>query len=239
MKLPSTTLVCGSSLADVMHISSSLGLDSYSSTGDWRKLKLPLEGIKIGYSSVNTLEYESQVEPYVSAVVNVAIEVLEGLGATCKRITPAAVESMSFDEDFATIVTPLYSSAACLIQDRELNIVRPRAIATEYLQGRLSLSLPGGVVAGEDDGYDSSLNELHDVEGLPVPIVLTAAARSTASSEITTLIAECFVAATRWSSEVFATGTTRESAKEDMDDVRELFGVFFPKTLLRYLGKQR
>jgi hypothetical protein len=44
---------------------------------------------------------------------------------------------------------------------------------------------------------------------------------------------------TRWSSEVFAAGTTRALAKEDMDDARESFGIYFVTTLMKYLGKKQ
>ena len=47
-----------------------------------------------------------------------------------------------------------------------------------------------------------------------------------------------YEAITRWHSDLFAPGRSRIYVKEDMDDARESFGIYFVDSLLKYLGKK-
>jgi len=99
------------------------------------------------------------------------------------------------------------------------------------------LSLPVGLVAGDDDGYDPDLNEERAREGLPINADLHSLLADDAAP--TLAVGLVYDAWSRWSSEVFKPGATREEAQADMDDAREAFGTYFAATLVRYLSKRR
>lgn len=215
------TVLCGSTLDDLLLLQKLL---SHKPAPSLVKSARPLEGLRIGYSADATLD-GAPVQQYVSKAMRVTVEMLEGLGADCRKLKPGSTDA------FDATVSPAAVSAAepLLAAPYDPLLASPRAT------NALSICLPMGCVAGEDDGYDSSLNELDALEGLPVAMQISAGASTTAALQI----ASSYIDVTRWSSEVFRVGQTRADAKWDIDDVREAFGIYFQSTLLRYLGKRR
>ena len=227
------SVLCGCCVDDVVTLRDCLR-PGYEKSDTVKSLK----GLRLAYCSSESAIYEGPVDPYVAAAVEVAVEVLRGMGAECLRVS-SLDEKLSLPEGCVALLTPHAPSAAAVVGDRSFELPRERRATTDRLTSRTVISLPAGVVAGEDDGYDSSLNELHHMEGLPVGFLIVSSSSSAESAADAALIARSFEMATRWSSELLNAGRSREEAKADLDDARELFGIFFPTTLLKYVGKRR
>ena len=80
--------------------------------------------------------------------------------------------------------------------------------------------------------------------GLPVNMLLTALGPSVALGQQDKGYSQVaragmnYEAITRWHSDLFAPGRSRIYVKEDMDDARESYGIYFVDSLLKYLGKK-
>lgn len=210
---------------------------------------LPLKGYKIAVLAKHTLtDLSSDVEYCVSTAVLVCVEMLERLGAECKQIKVSKDESgrLFLDSDlreqgFSAICSPAAQTAALAVgatAAKKGNVKTMHfheTIRNEWIDN-LSVTIPVGLVAGEDDGYDDSLNEEKHREGLPINICISSLSKDT--DEACLFLAASYTSVTRWSSEVFKVGATRLNALEDIDDARESFGIFFVQTMLRYLGKK-
>ena len=238
LRLPASeegTVLCGGSVEDVAMLLDSLRPGVYEHPA---RSKISLQGLRLAYCSQESALFDGPVESCVSVAVEAAVEMLRSLGAECVRL-PSLGEELSLPEGCAALLTPHAPSAAVAVSERSHRPLEERRSLGARLRSRALLSLPAGVVAGEDDGYDSSLNELLHSEGLPVNLLVVSAGDSADSVTAVSLIGHRFEQASRWSSELLAAGQSRLEAKADLDDARELFGIFFPSTLLRYVGKRR
>lgn len=220
-----SVVVCGASVEDVLQLSALLSpapapplLSPPSSA--------PLAGLTVRYLDTHTLD-AAPVQAYASSALRVAVQVLERLGATTERVR---VSEMGGDTmgGAQVLLSPAQPSAA-LLQDTYKNAPREPYAAPPYP----SLCLPAGCVVGEDNGYNSELNELRGAEGLPLAATLSALDGSDAMPRV----ARAYAEATRWSSEVMRPGQTRQDVLEDLDDAREAFGIYFQSSMLLYFGK--
>ena len=85
-----------------------------------------------------------------------------------------------------------------------------------------------------------STSPLTHPPGLPVNMLLTALAPPQVDKGYSQVVRAGmhYEAITRWHSDLFAPGRSRIYVKEDMDDARESFGIYFVDSLLKYLGKK-
>jgi hypothetical protein len=231
------TVICGSHFEDLLTLRQALFGPDSSPRPPAEAIK-PLSGVRIAFTTDVALD-GGRVEVYVSNALRTALEVFEGLGAECVKMKRADLEALQPDPSCAVLLCPRSLAAAPRLGSIVPQHKTCQNTVSSFLEGKLSVCLPAGVVAGEDDGYDSSLNELLPLEGLPVALTLIALQPTIKSTHTVLAVAEAYLAVTRWSSEVFAQGMSRETAKEDMDDARELYGIYFQLTLLRYLAKKR
>ena len=239
------TLICATSLEDILRLRSCLSSDrsadsfiyeAENTNTDAVAAATALKCLRLGYS-LETLEEGEEsppvVESYVVNALRVAVDIFENLGVQCTKVSKRKKSTAQEDiSEFDVIMRPSFATAATPFgsSTKLSSGIRPSRGLPE---AQVEVCLPCGVVAGEDDGYDSSLNELLDSEGLPVAMTLTG------KSEAVLNLVSGYLKCTRWSSEMLAVGSSRASAKEDMDDAREAFGIFFQTTLLRYLGKKQ
>lgn len=235
------TVLCGTSMNDLLLMRGILSgishpLRAYSANS------LPLDGIKITYIEDWALtDMSAPVELSVSHAVSVAIAVLENMGASCTAIKTRgreqSLEQMLREPQCHVFISPATRSAALPLSE-EKQAPQPLGGVALSLSSNLAVSFPVGLVAGDDDGYDSDTNDERWREGLPINMVAVAIQDDSRCTEACLEVARCYENASRWASEVFAAGATREAAQEDMDDAREVYGVYFATSLLRFMGRK-
>lgn len=213
----------------------------------------PLEAMKIAYLCERPLYNLDQVcEETVSKSIAVAADVFKTkLGATISRLKatkgPDGRLRLNMDalEDFDLLLSAAYSVAPGVDEDAELSQnALTDSVSADLLLGREVLCMPCGLVATEDDGY-GEVNDQTEREGLPISMLLTALKQPATAADNTNTENSAVVRAglafegiTRWSSDLFAPGRSRVYVKEDMDDARESFGIYFVDSLIKYIGKK-
>ena len=233
--------IIGGQLVDVVRVRELLALKRSPLERDRGAGRGREEG---GISSVKVawIEHSPLIEPSVACAIDVAMEMLVRAGAEVKQVrlkTAADLEALQND-GFSALVSPGSPTAAlpAAVHTSKTTTTLTEPWTTALLDN-LSITLPCGVVAGEDDGYDSSMNEEKDREGLPINLCITSLSRAAQDEDVIIRVATKYEAMTRWASSVHPVGATRLEAAADMDDAREAFGIYFVKSLLLYLGKRQ
>jgi hypothetical protein len=236
-----SAMYCASSVAD-LRLTAALLAGAAETSTPTPTSALPLAGLRVACVSDRPLyNLDAACEDAVARSVAVAADVLKTkLGAEVTKIKAARLRGADAAEALAgydLVVSPAYAvgpgSDACAAGT-------PTAVgdgfAAGLLVGRETLCLPCGMIATEDDGY-GEVNDQAEREGLPVNMLLTALHPADSSSVVLRVGAE-YEAITRWGSDLFAPGRPRLFVKEDMDDARESFGIYFVDSLLKYMGKK-
>jgi hypothetical protein len=216
-----------------------------------------LQGFKIAVLiSSGVLEPGLKSESSVKFSMEAAVSVFEKLGAKCEKlkVTTASALTSEAVSGMDLFLCPASATAAIRRDDDDSsnrNALRKGIELPDVLKTDC-VCLPCGLVADEDDGY-GQVNEMADREGMPVGMLLISVKKGGTGDASNTntnsddgnfstpaalRAALAYESVTRWSSEVFAAGKTRDDAKEDMDDAREAFGIYFVSTLMKYLGKR-
>jgi len=250
-------VVCGTSLADTAGLFQTLYTPDFTpmlTLENESTANLPLAGIRVAVLSHALADPLSPIEESVRQSMNVFEGDLKKMGAEIFTVKgrPDNLEVLLHDKKCDILVSPTTATAAHPIGasvvgggtksvDTGNKDCRLDAGGSSLFAG-LSITIPIGLVAGDDAGYDASLNEEREREGLPICAMLVACGsglESEKSKSKTLFLGLQYEKNSRWSSEVFANGQTREQAQEDMDDAREAFGIYFASSLVRYLAKRR
>ena len=247
------TMYCASSVADLRAMAALLTDATQAPLTP--TTPRPLAGLRVAFVSDRPLyNLDAACEDAVARSVAVAADVLKSkLGAEVTKLKAASLRGAADAADllagYDLLLSPAYAvgpgSDACAAG---ASAAVGDGFAAGLLLGRETLCLPCGMIATEDDGYGGD-NDQAEREGLPVSMLLTALATPTSSSttaEHGLLAAESAVLRagaayeniTRWGSDLFAPGRPRLYVKEDMDDARESFGIYFVDSLLKYMGKR-
>ena len=197
-----------------------------------------LEGVKVACITTRTLtDPQRAVCTCTKKSMEVFAESLKRLGAEVTIITRV----LDLDQVRTLGCSILISPATAFAAPEIGSVAGTREDAVDKLPAALSaclaVTLPVGLVAGEDDGYGDDSNELRPREGLPINAVVNSLDEEDcdAALRLARIFDENY---SRWSSDVFKIGATRLTASEDMDDAREYSGVYFVSTLLKVLGKR-
>ena len=245
-------VICGTSLADTVGLVQTLYTPDFTpiTLEDKPTTNLPLAGIRVAVLSHALADPLSPVEESVRQSMIVFEGDLKKMGAEIFTVKgrPDNLEAILQDKNCDILISPSTATAAHPIGSsvdgggtKSFDSGRLDAGGSS-LFGGLSVTIPIGLVAGDDAGYDASLNEERDREGLPICALLVACGSGNErekSKSKTLFLGLEYEKYSRWSSEVFASGQTREQAQEDMDDAREAFGIYFASSLVRYLAKRR
>jgi len=202
-----------------------------------------LSGVKVACLTTRTAtDPKRAVCTCTKKSMEVFAESLKRLGA---EVTTLKAESRELDlDDVRALGCSILISPATAFAAPDIGAVADRGAVDHVssalsaaLSDCLSVTLPVGLVAGEDDGYGDDSNELRPREGLPINAVVTSLDGKDCDGalRLARIFDENY---SRWSSEVFKVGATRFTASEDMDDAREYSGVYFVSTLLKVLGKR-
>ena len=211
----------GSSISELLPLAAALDVSPESALRD--------DGAPVAFSvsgSPLAFPHGGVCEQSVATSMSVLSEVL-------KRVATPAATTVLAD----VLCCPAVPSASQLAGSDALRAIteEEKLCIADWLGGRVCVLLPCGVVCEEDDGYGSAAGGEGDREGLPIGALLHAPA---ASPLPLLQLATAYEHSSRWSSELFATAASREQAKEDLDDARESFGIFFTSTLIKYIGKR-
>ncbi len=200
----------------------------------------PKESCKIAVvSSCSIFNTNAVCENPVTVSIQVIGEILKSRGIDVTFIKSKDVATMNTAEyDF--ILGPV-SSTGQLKEDEMVAKGKELTDTTSFIDLASDMILfPCGVIADEDDGYGMlEYSDLLDREGLPISACLVATTKNTWNVPSLLHIVRDYESVTRWSSELFSPGTSRAQVKEDMDDARESFGIYFVRTLMKYLGKKQ
>lgn len=190
-------------------------------------------------SSSSIFNINAVCENPVTVSIQVLGEVLKSQGIDVTFIKSKDVATMKTVEyDF--ILGPA-SSTGQLEEKEMIGKGKELTDTTSFIDFATDMVLfPCGVIADEDDGYGVlEYSDIVDREGLPISACLVATSKNDWNIQSLLHILRDYESVTRWSSELFAPGTSRAQVKEDMDDARESFGIFFVRTLMKYLGKKQ
>ncbi len=224
-------VILGNSVNDVDLIHKIVNSKEISSTKSKESCKIAV------VSTCSIFNSKKPCENPVTVSIQVVGEILKSQGFNVTFLRPKDMTTMN-PADYDYILGPA-SSTGQLDEKEVLGKSKELTEVTSLLDLATDLAVfPCGVIADEDDGYGMlEYSDFVDREGLPVAACVVATKKNTMQTLLQ--IVRGYESVTRWSSEVFAPGNTRALAKEDMDDARESFGIYFVTTLMKYLGKKQ
>ena len=224
-------IILGNSVNDVDLIHKIVSSKEISSTKSKESCKIAV------VSSCSIFNSKEPCENPVTVSIQVVGEILKSQGFNVTFLRPKDMTTMN-PAEYDYILGPA-SSTGQLDEKEVLGKSKELTEVTSLLDLATDLAVfPCGVIADEDDGYGMlEYSDFVDREGLPVAACVVATKKNTIQTLLQ--IVRGYESVTRWSSEVFAPGATRALAKEDMDDARESFGIYFVATLMKYLGKKQ
>lgn len=238
-----TYVICATSLSDALSLSDIISSGRFPESlleCSPANLQLPLQGTTVAFTSQVVSDPAAPLEESTKQSINCFVDVLKKMGAEVLKAKEEVSSIVQGEEKYHVLLSPATATAALPIASQTsssqvLNFSPPSS-GYALPQAAMTLTMPIGLVAGDDDGYDTSMNEERAREGLPINCLLTACNGHT---EKLVKLALAYEKYSRWSSEVFSPSQTRQTAQDDMDDAREAFGIYFSSSLLRYLAKKR
>ena len=241
-----TYVICTTSLSDALSLSDIISSGRFPQAGILEcspaNLQLPLEGTTVALTSQVVSDPDAPLEESTKQSINCFVDVLKKMGAEVLKAKEEVSSIVQGEEKYHVLLSPATATAALPIASQTSSSRPPPNYSPDprpgyaLPQAAMTLTMPIGLVAGDDDGYDTSMNEERAREGLPINCLLTACSGHT---EKLVKLALAYEKYSRWSSEVFSPSQTRQTAQDDMDDAREAFGIYFSSSLLRYLAKKR